>query len=477
MNSTLKLYAGLGLFAVVIFGATIVSQFSGAARKTNPDDGPDLPADFGPPLQFQTTQMMYEPGSEVLSRRTFTGFYEPGEQLHAANFWFTNRHPKPVNVAVLARSCSACTSARIGVLPASEVNKLFGAGAAWSFAAGVVPDLATAATAAGMLAGLKWEVLDFDKPNELHEVPPAAADGTPTVGAFQMLFKVTAQGPKTLDVRLGMALKDQPGLGMPFSVSFMGMPPFEVRPTPVALGNLPEGMSPKSFEMICWSSTRQTSGDGLPFPPPTVVVGPNDKFLQAGPPAPLNDNELQALVQQLTVEGRSPRVLGAYRVPMTVYRRLPADQITPGKSPEPDIGPFDRQVRFFVPGSPDPVLVPVSGTVTGLVTIVGGGAVDLGSFRSQSGVKKTAELATDRDGLGLEVLAAEVNPKFLTATLSDRGGSGGRKLWGLSVEVPPGACIADLPNDSAVVLKATVDGETRRVKIPVKGRGFATVAR
>lgn len=473
MNSSLKLGVGLGLFAAVIFGVTLVSQFSGTNPKRVPEGGPDAPSEVGTPLLFVTNKMFYEPSSEYLPYRSFPGFFEPGEQLQAATFWFQNPYPKPVKVAVLARSCTACTSARLGVLPAGATAAVVGAASAARLAAGFGPDLVTPAAAAGMLAGLRWEVLDFDKPEELHEVPPAAADGTPTLGVFQMLFKVREIGPKMLDVRLGMAIADQPGLGMPFSVSFVGMPAFEVRPSPIALGDLPEGAPPRTLELVCWSATRRTSGDGAPFPPPTVAVGPNDKFVQTGPPTPLTDGELETLAAKMTSEGRAVRVFGAYRVPVTVYRRLPADQATAGQSPEPDIGPFERQVRFLVPGSGDPQSVSVGGTVTGLVTVMSkAGLVDLGSFRSQSGVKKSTELASDRTGLGLEVIADESVPKYLTATLTDRGGSGGRRLWGLSVEVPPGVLITDLPTDASVVLRATVDGEARRVKIPVKGRAF-----
>lgn len=469
MNSSVKLGLGLGLFAAVIFGVTLVSQFAGS-----PPAGPVVPGgdtDLGPPLRFSNTRMAYEPESEELTRRTFPGAYERGEQLHTASFWFQNPHPKPVRVAMLGRSCSACTTARIAVVAPATLTELIGRAQAGRVPASFGPDLMSAAAATGLLTSLKWETLDFDKPEVTHEIPAAAADGTPTLGVFQMLFKVTAVGPKTLEARLGMALPDRPGAGLTFDVSFLGVPAFEVRPASIPLGDVPEGAPPRTAELIAWSATRRTDGTDLPFPPPAVAIAPNDKYVQAGAPTPLSEAEVAQLAARLRAEGKGGRVAGAYRIPVTVYRRLPTGQAAPGQSPEPDIGPFERQIGFVVPAV-DPVTIQVTGTITGLVTVVEKGLVDLGSFRSQSGAEKTVELASDRSGLELSVLAAECVPNYLAVTLTDRQGTGGRRLWGLTVKVPPGACLSDLPADAAVVLRATVGGEARKVKIPVKGRAY-----
>ena len=73
---------------------------------------------YSPPLFFGLTDMAYDPTSDRPAERTFPGYYEPtGGQQIPVSFWFQNPHPVPVRVAILGRSCTSCSSARLAVVP------------------------------------------------------------------------------------------------------------------------------------------------------------------------------------------------------------------------------------------------------------------------------------------------------------------------------------------------------------------------
>ena len=109
MNSTLKYTVlPLALVVVVVFGVTLISMGVGDQKAADP-----IGANFNPPLYFTLTEMVYDPTSDLVAKRTFPGYYEPtgGKQI-PVSFWFQNPHPVPVRVAILGRSCTSCSSAR-----------------------------------------------------------------------------------------------------------------------------------------------------------------------------------------------------------------------------------------------------------------------------------------------------------------------------------------------------------------------------
>ena len=178
------------------------------------------------------------------------------------------------------------------------------------------------------------------------------------------------------------------------------------------------------------------------------------------------------MARQLAVSGRPARVLAGYKVPVTVHRRRPAG--APGAGPaEPDIGPFDRQVGVSGPGNMV-ASISLSGTVTGVVSLVDGAAIDLKDFNGKYGTERDhIRLVSDRADVTLALDPAGTKPNYLTAALSPPRDDTGRRFWTLKVGVPAEACREDLPPDSVIVLTGTSHGEPLRVRLPVKGRGFS----
>ena len=476
MNSGLKTALILLLLGGVVFGVTIIASYTGGFQPAATDEpgAESNAAPVGPPLEFALTEVAYQPAAEDILVRGFPGFFEVSPELNYQSFWFRQPHARPVRIAVKGRSCSACTSARVGTLPADPLAEYVK-----QVKEGKVPPPfgpAASITASLLAAGVsvnsqvKWEELDFDHTEKLVTLP-AAEPGKPLPGLVQMIYKVTVQGPKTLDAYLTMAVTDGPTVPMKLSVASFGMPAFRLIPTDgkLSLGELPEGMAPRTIDLICWSATRRLTGPGPTLPPPAASVVPRDPFVEVGTPVPLSDAELPRVAAALEVEKMQPQVLAAYRVPVTIHRSRP--NATPA---EPDIGPFERQIAFTVPGDQASQAVTVTGTVTGLVSLPADRQIDLKSFPSQTGcLPKNFELVSDRPGLKLAVAADECKPKYVTVKLGEPEDRSGRRYWALTVSVAPGVCQEVFPPDSVLVLTADVgDGLARKIKVPLKGQGY-----
>ena len=262
-----------------------------------------------------------------------------------------------------------------------------------------------------------------------------------------------------------MTLGTAPTVQQVFKVAVVGAAVLDVLPRKLDFGDLPEGSAPREAELLCWSSTREQAE----LPPPTASVNAKDPFLRLGTPVPLTDGEKARLAADKSAG--SARVKGGYRVPVTLLRRLPAGEAPAGIPAQPDIGPYERQIG--VAGGGAAVLaVPVTATMTGVVGLLEGGVIDLKDFPSRAGVERTASLVSDKPDLALELVPGESGPGYLKLTLSEPRTENGRRLWTLKVVVPPDACESDLPPGSAVALRGTTGGESVRIKLPVKGRGF-----
>ena len=483
MNSGLKTALLLLALGGMVFGVTVIGSYTGGFKPPPEGDigggGGETAVITGPPLEFSLTEVAYRPDSDDLLVRAYPGFFEVSPELNYQSFWFKQPHPKPVRVSVRGRSCTACTSARVGTLPADPL-----ADYVKQVKEGKVPPpfgSAEAITASLLAAGvstnsqIKWEELDFDHKEKVVTLP-AASPERPLVGLVQMIYKVTVQGQKRLDAGLAADVQDGPSAPYRLSVTSFGMPAFRLLPTDgkIPLGDLPEGMAPRTVEVVCWSSTRRRTGSGNILPPPTAAVVPPSPFFEIGTPVPVPDADLSRVAAALEMDKLQPQVLSAYLVPVTIHRTRPASA-PPTAPPEPDIGPFERQVAFAVPGEQSTQVVALSGTVTGLVSLPADKAIDLKSFTGQTGCPaKSFELVSDRPGLKLAVAAAECKPKYVTVKLGEPEDRNGRRYWTLSVAVPPGVCQEIFPADSVVVLTAdTGDGPPRKVKMPLKGQGYA----
>ena len=123
MNSTLKYTVlPLALVVLVVFGVTIISLGVGEQGKVRRTETGTM---YSPPLFFGLTNMSYNPTSDRPAERTFPAYYEPtGGQQIPVSFWFQNPHPVPVRVAILGRSCTSCSSARLAVVPPESLRMI-----------------------------------------------------------------------------------------------------------------------------------------------------------------------------------------------------------------------------------------------------------------------------------------------------------------------------------------------------------------
>lgn len=471
MNSTLKYTVlPLALVVLVVFAVTIISL--GVPGQGESDDPSGTT--YSPPLFFGLTNMSYNPTSDRPAERTFPAYYEPtgGRQI-PVSFWFNNPHPVPVRVAILGRSCTSCSSARLAVVPSEAIRTAAAARVAVTggIASPESPNDLTTQETDSLSASLKWQYFNLEQPEQTVEIPPGSAD-RPTWGLLQFGVQLAVVGPKQLSVNVGLTAGDNPQAQMPFHMVLVGVNPFEVVPRALPFGDLPQGASPATKELIYWSATRGPTTDP-PLPKPTLTVGGQDPFLKVGEPIPLSPEQVEALAVQLTVEGKGApvRVRGAYRIPVTVYRQLPGKP-APGTPSEPDIGPYERQVGVSAAGHAVPV--PVTANVLGLVGLIDAQTADLKHFNGNGGVEKPFTLASDRADVVLRPLPDEFKPRVLKVSLSDpQQAGGGRRNWTLKVGVGPREWVGSLPTDSVVVLEAKTADGVRKVRIPVKGVAFA----
>ena len=471
MRSNIIRYVGIGLFLAFVFGMTFIFQYAG----NTDDDGDkfidDTQAIVGPPLRFSIDKMYYNPTSEELPQKYFQSFYEVSEQLALVSFWFQNPHPLPVTLTVRGRSCTSCTSAKVAIIPNAAISAFKNQVAMARFPVGSfpVPDLVTPLAELALLNSLDWKGLDFDRPEEGVVIPAASDPNTPTWGIFQMLIKVTGIGPKQLGAEVGMSVGTMPLVRQPFMVVVNGVPPFDVTPRTIPIGDFPEGATARSYELIYWSSTREQAELGVPI----VNVDMKDPFVVIGTPVPITLEERTRYVAVLISEGKSPRCTAGYKIPVTVHRRRTETNLPTGSPIEPDIGPFERQIGITCQGTTTVQTVTVTANVSGLVALSDGMTVDLKDFNGRFGTEKTVNLVSDRPDLQLELVKGQSKPSYLEITLSEPRSESGRRYWSLKVGVPKEACLQELPSDSYIIFSGKSGKETYRVRIPVKGRGFA----
>ena len=466
VRSNLMAGLGVGMLLVLVFGVTFIAQYTGGPEPEQAK-AEQAAGIVGVPLLFAKNEMGYDPVSEDLDKKYFQGFFEVTDQLHKVNFWFKNPHPVPVNFTVRGRSCTACTSANVAIVAPEAMRQFESQTATARLGVGVVPvpDLVTPMAHLALIDSLKWQSMDFETPDVGVTIPAAPDANTPTWGVFQVVVKVTGIGSKRLAAEVGMTVGNAATVRQVFGVTMVGASVFDVTPRKIDLGEFPEGAAPRVAELIYWSATRTQSE----LPTPSVNVNVKDAFLRVGAPVPLSRGEMEHLSAQKL--GGPSRVTGGYRIPVTVLRKLPPAEVVAGGPTQLDVGPYDRQIGITSPGSAS-VAVAVVANVTGILSLRDGGVIDLKDFNGRSGVERNVVVVSDRADLVLELLPEECHPKFVAVTLGEPKEVGGRREWSVKLVVPPDACQEDLPPDSAVVLRAKSGGETVKVKLSMKGRGF-----
>lgn len=468
MNSNLKILLAVAALVLGVFGVTVISNYTN--RETSVADRPvDNPQETQSTNEavrsYGTTQIVYDPTSEHRAHREFPGYFEVNDEEHPVTFWVQNINPVPVSVSAVSRSCNACTSVRFAVFPSALQNSER-ASAEWG-ALGVAG--AQAIPFADLVHRLRtypkgeWKTLDFDQPGVSQTIPAAGADGAPVWVALQLNFKVRQLGVKSLEAVLGFKTPDQTTtMNSKFGVGFIGVPRFEVVPVSLDFREMGENVLGKTEEILYLSAT--VPQDKLS--PPRCIAG-GEHFLSFSPPVPLTPFELEVLVVKRSRPEVAARVLGGYKVAVTLHRK----NTDPKSGPtELDIGPLAKTFTVFGATDSESQAVPVKANVTGLVALDGGATLDLGSFPAREAMAKSFSLRSDRQDLDLEVATGLTEPKVLQIELAPPINEDGRRYWSLKIRIAANATTGELDAESAVVLRAKGSGQL--IRLPIKGRGF-----
>jgi len=473
MNTNVKIALALGAFALAIFGVTVISSYTNTETRPadtgaggDPDPGA---ADSAEPVRYTTTQIFYNPKSDNPALRDFPGYFEVNDQEHPALYWIQNPNRVPVEVSAVKRSCSSCTNVRMAIIPAEprrpEAEEA--ASAVLGFAGAEAAPLADRARRLRDFPADRWKLLDFDHPEVLQTIPPAADDGTPTWVAVQVNFKVRTKGSKTISATLGFKTPNQQvPLTTDFIVGFIGMPRYAVSPASLDFHEMGEAVPSKSEEIFYWSSIVEAKDLFSP------ECSTGEPFLTFSKPEPITESERALLSGKLSAAEGPMRVRSGYRMTVTLHRKNPAPK--PGQALELDIGPLEKSFTVFPSAGggadADTPRIAVKATVTGLVSLSGGGSIDLGSFASREGTAKAFSLVSERLDLGLEVAGDLIEPKILKAELEPPKNEEGRRYWRLKVRIEGGATTGNLPSDSAVILRVKSTGQL--VRLPAKGHAL-----
>ncbi|MGL4423384.1 MAG: hypothetical protein ACRCZF_22190, partial [Gemmataceae bacterium] len=190
MNSTLKIFLIIGLLMAVVFGATVISEFSFTPPKKVDDSDPSVEP-LGPPLDFPMAKMIYDPSEEAeIAHRGFSGFIEVSDREHHVGFWFRNVRTKPIELAAVGRSCTKCTSAKVALVKKEQFTEYASQLLPLGFPGGglPVPDLISAIAAAKFAQGLTWQPFDFDDSSKRFMIPAAPSQEESTQGLIAMGF-------------------------------------------------------------------------------------------------------------------------------------------------------------------------------------------------------------------------------------------------------------------------------------------------
>jgi len=429
---------GIILIAVVVILIFVVSfsaQYLSGGR--TPDQRPE-PQGAGPLLTFHEKVAPGDPGNEAGVREL--EWKAPGHY----DFAFRNDRDVPVKLKLERLGCGRCTELALGLAPLD-----------WSTLA---LDEIARRTPPG---NVDWQTVQADSSDEF-EVPAHAA------GWARLGWDGKDPGPKTLSADLDVRARGAEAEACKLEVHAAFVPAVQADPQSAQLNDLNEG-DERRLEFFCWSASR---ADFSLDPQP----GANPCFVWGKP--------VRLSVEECNHEAatRKHRVLGAYRVPLTVHERLENGR-------QLDLGPF-RHVAVLAVAGPadiDPVVVTVGGTVRGDVTVVNPGGrdrIEMGSFLAEVGIER-ADTVLESSLADLQLVPDESRtPDFLQAEVAKDAQDKTGKTWNLKVRVLPNRVAGLFPDsekplyrDCAVYLKmyrqtgaiAAQDKPWRTLRIPVSG--------
>ena len=501
LKSTLKVALPIVVFVGVIFGVTLLSQYT-----RTPDDDTKGKADTGgtstgqPPLVFFSSVRTWDPPSLdpnyqhipllapsrdpskaenpfgfSLQDRLFQGFYETGPQVRRAQFWFENRNPNGVTMQLKGVSCSACSGGRVAAIPTDVTRGLLHRAALAALPIGPINPFGVGLAApAADLTKLDWTSHKFSEtPDATYKVPAAASPAdkwAPQWGILELTFSV-GENPK-VPLIANFATKvdgtEQTG-NHDFAIAFAPSKACEVSRASIDVGLLDQLSGDREFTFLVYSATRGPGSEfgDLDLPACTIQmpgsVADPIKFVEVTKTERLTAAELYDVARDAANQGKFTKVQAAYRLTVTVRPKVGEARL--------DIGKMDRTVFVTAGGSTHPVAV--TAMVRGPVWVAGDRTgIELPTFKARLGlIAAPVSLVTETTGMELAVVADECKPrgkfKYELVKKEDRGGQG---YYDLLITVPPGAQYGAIASDAIVVIE--VKGPNpRRIRIPLKGVG------
>jgi len=487
------------VFGITYLGETVPPDPNGPVRPEGP--APDAKS-AEPPLRFYTSVRRYDPpipglaafrGQPLLAPsavapppdpatgdkfgyrlqdRTYQGFFEPGETLRSAQFWFENRNPAQVALQLQGVSCGNCSGGSVAVIPVETTKNLFQNAALSALPVGPLNAFALGmAEPAAALTKLEWKRTLFSADPHAHYIvppAPAAADKWAPwqLGILELNFRVKqgGQSPLTADFSTHVNGTAQRGAHK-FALFYEISPASESSRAVIEVGELDPLAGTREFEFLVFSNTRGPGsefGDLVLDPSAFELKLPNGatkdaaNFFEVTKVVRLSQDEMSEMTERLFRELKKPvNVRSAYRVTLSVRSKVGDARL--------DIGFIERHLVFASSGVTQSVRV--TATVRGQVWLDDNRtSIALPTFVGGKGLEHTQIVKTVK-GVEVKVLPDDSSPKKYRYELEKLPDAGAEGRYKLKIGIPPGT-FGQVRGE--VVLE--VQGpQPQKVRLPISG--------
>jgi hypothetical protein len=474
---------GLPILVVVaaVFGITFVRMYSTDEPKPTDEPkaaGPGKGGTSREPLRIglrTAAAVQGPPQPYQLPLLYWDAQFESGRPGHF-EFWSQNPNPEPVTVRVPAVNCQ-CAGAELAVVPQDAFREYAGLSALAGGPLCPAPGPVAALAHVALDRRLTWAWMEHEGEKSDQVVPAADPAAGTQVAIVRLGWKAKGDvGPKHVSAEVMAGIGDAPATRYTLQADTMVVAAFDAarREGPSAfataatlpVGDLRENGEVKR-EVYLFSHTRRQLVYSVSADHPDPCVTWTD-------PVPADEDEVRALTDFLTRDGKSARPKSVYKMVVAVRERVEVEAGGKRQLHQLDLGVVERRLTVSAVdgGAVHPV---VKGRVLGDVTFLAGapdGRVDLGkSFPADQDRTQDVVLLAERAGLDLTLAAGETTPNYLKVKLDKLEPLDGRNQWRLRVTVPKGFLFGALPETSGVVL-TTTGPNPRRLRIPVRGMTY-----
>jgi len=476
MNTNLKIGLAVGLLVLVVFGMTVINRAVPEDSRVFEEEEKKKELATREVVGYdQQLAIGYDPNSPHAELRHHQGYYDRGE--HQVTYWIWNSNPEPLRVTFVETTCGKCRFADLALVTVpvpvtgdfvEPMAALFGGAGANPNAVGdaVYYDRVRIEQA---IPPASWKRFEAKLPSTFAEIPPAKSKSEPSWAVLRLNINVAES--KSFTAYMGFQLPDmKTPLTVPF-VALMGLSPMcEVYPTVIDFKDVGEQTNTVTETLYYVSSLHKTGGpveSRLPKPLPPNARG--DKFLAFGEPIEMTADECDQVARKIgnsSKQTMAPRILGGYKIPLTLNRRAAGQQL------DHDLGPTEKSIEIAPEsGSVDAVpKVVVRANFLGTVMLEDQSFIDLGSYITKNGVSKVIRLVGEKPDLELESVPDQCEPNILKLEATSAPESrGGRIHWNAKISIEPNLGGGVLPNTAVAVFR--IKGTGQLLRIPVRGKG------